>query len=558
MVEQADANSKRANAQRKLNEAQLDQQKALLAGLDVQEKQIQAQIRAAEAQVTLATDNLHYTRIVSPADGLVGQRQVRPGQFVNIGTQVIAVVPLPNVWVIANYKETQMTNVRLGQPAHITVDAFPDLVLSGHVDSWSPGTGSTFALLPPDNATGNFTKVVQRVPVKIALDKRSRARRAGAAGHVGRGDDRHRRRATDAGDRAATLRSSREPAPSARHRGGRGASPDRRAHPRLSVDTLRPYIGILGVLLGSIMATLGSRVTTFGIADLRGGLHLGFDEGAWMTTSFGVGQMLVGVSCPYLGAIFGVRRVLLMGIGLFFIASLLGPLSPNLDAFLAAQFLAGVGSGTFIPLTISFIARSLPTRLVIYGIAVYAMNSELSQNVGASLEGWYADNWSWRWIDWQYCVALPLMFACIWYGVPREKTNSGAARAISIGRASPMPASASACSMPASIRAIVSTGPGNGLVDGLLISGALVTLAFVLRELVDAQAFPECAADGEAKPAADPAAARRLPLHHPVDRLHHPELSPDGAEFSRIAGRLRAAVDRAAAIDHRSAAGRAA
>jgi membrane fusion protein (multidrug efflux system) len=170
-VEQADANSKRANAQHKLNEAQLDQQKALQSGLDVQEKQIQAQIRAAEAQVTLATDNLHYTRIVAPADGLVGQRQVRPGQFVAIGTQVIAAVPLPNVWVIANYKETQMTNLRFGQPAHITVDAFPDLVLSGHVESWAPGTGSTFALLPPDNATGNFTKVVQRVPVKIALDK---------------------------------------------------------------------------------------------------------------------------------------------------------------------------------------------------------------------------------------------------------------------------------------------------------------------------------------------------------------------------------------------------
>jgi len=170
-VEQADANAKRAGAQRKLNEAQLDQQKALLAALDIQEKQIQAQIRAAEAQVALATDNLRYTRIISPADGLVGQRQVRPGQFVNIGTQVIAVVPLPNIWVIANYKETQMTNVRVGQPARVTVDAFPDLVLAGHVESWSPGTGSTFALLPPDNATGNFTKVVQRVPVKIVLDK---------------------------------------------------------------------------------------------------------------------------------------------------------------------------------------------------------------------------------------------------------------------------------------------------------------------------------------------------------------------------------------------------
>jgi membrane fusion protein (multidrug efflux system) len=170
LVEQADANEKRTNAQLLLNRAQLDQQKALLASLDVQEKQLEAQVRAAAAQVTLARNNVDYTRILAPADGLVGLRQVRAGQFVNVGTQVIVVVPLPRIWVIANYKETQMTNVRLGDPARVTVDAFPDLALTGHVDSWSPGTGSTFALLPPDNATGNFTKVVQRVPVKIVLD----------------------------------------------------------------------------------------------------------------------------------------------------------------------------------------------------------------------------------------------------------------------------------------------------------------------------------------------------------------------------------------------------
>jgi membrane fusion protein (multidrug efflux system) len=169
-VEQADDNAKRTAAQLMLNNAQLDQQKALLASLDVQERQLAAQVRAAEAQVALARNNVGYTRIIAPADGMVGQRVVRTGQFVNVGTQVIAVVPLPNIWVIANYKETQMTDVRIGQLARVTVDAFPDLVLTGRVDSWSPGTGSTFALLPPDNATGNFTKVVQRVPVKIVLD----------------------------------------------------------------------------------------------------------------------------------------------------------------------------------------------------------------------------------------------------------------------------------------------------------------------------------------------------------------------------------------------------
>jgi membrane fusion protein (multidrug efflux system) len=169
-VEQAEDNQNRTAAQLLLNKAQLDQQKALLDSLDIQERQLMAQVRAAESQVALARNNIDYTRIVSPADGMVGQRQVRPGQFVNVGTQVIAVVPLPNIWVIANYKETQMTNVRIGQSARVTVDAFPDLALTGHVDSWSPGTGSTFALLPPDNATGNFTKVVQRLPVKIVLD----------------------------------------------------------------------------------------------------------------------------------------------------------------------------------------------------------------------------------------------------------------------------------------------------------------------------------------------------------------------------------------------------
>ncbi len=112
LVEQADDNAKKALAQRRLNEAQLDQQKAALAAIDIQEKQLRAQIHAAQAQVALASDNLRYTRILSPADGLVGQRQVRLGQFVNVGTQVIAVLPLPNIWALANFKETQMTNIR--------------------------------------------------------------------------------------------------------------------------------------------------------------------------------------------------------------------------------------------------------------------------------------------------------------------------------------------------------------------------------------------------------------------------------------------------------------
>jgi membrane fusion protein (multidrug efflux system) len=170
LTEQAVANEKRAEATLALNRAQLDQQRQQLKVLDGQRMQAQATLKAQQAARDLARINLGYTRIVAPVDGMVGQRQVRPGQYVNVGTEVISVVPLPNVWVVANYKETQMNRVRLGQRASATVDAFPSIVLRGHVDSWSPASGAQFSLLPPDNATGNFTKVVQRIPVKIVLD----------------------------------------------------------------------------------------------------------------------------------------------------------------------------------------------------------------------------------------------------------------------------------------------------------------------------------------------------------------------------------------------------
>jgi membrane fusion protein, multidrug efflux system len=170
LVEQAVDNEKRADATLDLNRAQLAQQRQQLNVLDSQEKQARSTLASQQAARDLAAINLGYTRIVAPVDGMVGQRQVRAGQYVSAGTQVISIVPLPHVWVIANYKETQMTRIRVGQPARVTVDAFPGNVLHGHVESWSPASGAEFSLLPPDNATGNFTKVVQRIPVKIVLD----------------------------------------------------------------------------------------------------------------------------------------------------------------------------------------------------------------------------------------------------------------------------------------------------------------------------------------------------------------------------------------------------
>jgi membrane fusion protein (multidrug efflux system) len=145
-------------AQRKVDVLTTDRAKAV-AQLD--------HARAVEAQAAL---NLSYTEITAPVEGTVGARSLRVGQFVQAGTQLMAVVPLDAVYVVANFKETQLTHVRNGQPVELWVDSFNGTKLRGHVDSLSPASGLEFALLPPDNATGNFTKIVQRVPVKIVLD----------------------------------------------------------------------------------------------------------------------------------------------------------------------------------------------------------------------------------------------------------------------------------------------------------------------------------------------------------------------------------------------------
>jgi membrane fusion protein (multidrug efflux system) len=168
-LEQADSSARQSAALLEQNRAQIAAAASQLDVLAAQEKQAQAVLAAQTAALDLARINLGYTRIVAPADGAVGQRLARPGQYLNMGGQVFSLAA-SRLWVIANFKETQLTNVRLGQPASVTVDAFPGRTLKGHVLAFSPATGAKFALLPSDNATGNFTKIAQRLAIKIALD----------------------------------------------------------------------------------------------------------------------------------------------------------------------------------------------------------------------------------------------------------------------------------------------------------------------------------------------------------------------------------------------------
>jgi membrane fusion protein (multidrug efflux system) len=187
-VEQAVADEQRFAAQLTSRQADFEQAKTLLrsnelaaeaerrskAVLESQDAQLVADLHAKEAALTAAQVNLGYTKIAAPEDGTVGERQVRPGQLVSPGTQAISLVSKIK-WVQANYRETQLTNMKVGDPVEIRIDEYPGKVFRGKVLEIAPASGSQFALLPPDNATGNYTKVVQRIPVKIALDDPSAA-----------------------------------------------------------------------------------------------------------------------------------------------------------------------------------------------------------------------------------------------------------------------------------------------------------------------------------------------------------------------------------------------
>jgi membrane fusion protein (multidrug efflux system) len=171
-----DADLTQARTMLQSNEIAAEAERRTKTVIESQEVQLQADLRAKQASLVATEVNLRYTKIYAPGDGNVGERQVRPGQLVSPGTQVIPFVDKTK-WVQANYRETQLTNVKVGDLAEILIDAFPGQTIRGKVVEIAPASGSQFALLPPDNATGNFTKVTQRIPVKIALDDTNLATR---------------------------------------------------------------------------------------------------------------------------------------------------------------------------------------------------------------------------------------------------------------------------------------------------------------------------------------------------------------------------------------------
>jgi DHA2 family multidrug resistance protein len=184
--------------------------------------------------------------------------------------------------------------------------------------------------------------------------------------------------------------------------------------------THNPYVGILGVFLGAGIATLNGRLVSVGLPDLRGAAGFGFDEASWIPTALNMATMFSGVFVVFLSALFGPRRVLLPSAAVFTVASAVLPFAPGYGAMLALVVIAGIASGTFYSLTMTFALTALPKKLIIFGVAAYAADIVFVSNIASLLEGWYVEHLSWHWIFWTAALVTPLMMACVYYGIPQR------------------------------------------------------------------------------------------------------------------------------------------
>jgi MFS transporter, DHA2 family, multidrug resistance protein len=182
----------------------------------------------------------------------------------------------------------------------------------------------------------------------------------------------------------------------------------------------RPLIGILGVVLGAGLVTLAGRMLSLGLADLKGHVGISFDDGAWLDSAYNASLMFIGPFSVYLGGLLGPRRVLLFAAGIFTLTCAFLPLVHSYSLLVALLILAGLTSGTFYPLTLTFALRNIPLRYLPFTIALYATFVDGAVNIAPSLYGWYRDHLSWEWMFWNSAVIAPAMMLCIYYGIPPQ------------------------------------------------------------------------------------------------------------------------------------------
>ncbi len=328
-----------------------------------------AAAQAAQAQLAQALLNLSYSKIQSPVNGIVAKRIAEVGQHVAPGQQVFLVTQTDDLWVTANYRETQLLRMHPGQGVRIHVDALAS-DFEGYLESMPGASGSVTSLLPPENATGNFVKVVQRLPVRIRFKKDQTGIGSFASGHV--------RRTTGASALASQL------------------MPDQQSdgwHPGHN-----PWAIALTVTIATFMEVMDTAIANVSLPHIAGGLSAGMDESTWVLTSYLVSNAVVLPISGWLSDRFGRKRFYMTCVAIFTVSSFLCGIAPSLGLLVFFRIVQGAGGGGLAPSEQAILADTFPPAKRGMAFAVYGMAVVLAPAIGPTLGGWITDNYSWRWI----------------------------------------------------------------------------------------------------------------------------------------------------------------
>ena len=321
-----------------------------------------------------------------------------------------------------------------------------------------------------------------------------------------------------------------------------------------SVAAYRPLLGVAAVVVGAFISTINTRVTTVGLADIRGGLSLGFDEGSWLSTAFGASQMVVCLSAAWFSFVLGPRRILLWSSAIFLVTSALPPLTRDPSLLLALQIVRGLAVGAFIPAAIPFIVRELPPRWWSWGLAAYAFRFAFSQNISSSIEAFYDENGLWEWIFWQNIPLTLMMMGLICLGMRRQPPDLDALRK---GDWSGILFAGVGLAL---LYAGIDQGNrldwlNSGTIIGLLLAGGLLLVAFVVNELVVERPLIDLKALLDRNVCIPPFMIATLRIRQHGHQLHPARLSRTGSGPSIAADRRRTQLGRPASDRARAVPG---
>ncbi len=451
--EQAQADARKAEAEAARTRAALAAAESELGVLRSQRQEEQARLQQARANLRLAENDLDNTVIRAPISGIAGNRAGQVGQYVKPGTELLSLVPLPRVYVTANFKETQLTRMRPGQRAEVSVDAYPDHRLIGKIESFAPASGAEFSLLPPDNATGNFTKIVQRVPIRIALPSKeplARLLRPGLSVTVtvdtrergrGRRGRRHRRRGRGQTRRRRSRRRGAMTWASAalRRAGGARRSPVATAPaalpkppPSAAESTaaapareprLRDWLGVLAMVVGLFMAIMDVQIVTSSLTQIQGGLSASADEISWVQTAYLIADVVMVPLSGTLSRLLSTRVLFVTAALGFTAASALCATATNLSQMIVYRALQGFCGGAITPSVFPVVYtrfRGLQlTRLMV----LISVILNLSSTLGPTIGGFLTDTLSWHWLFLVNIVPGIAVAVVVWLCIDIDKPD---------------------------------------------------------------------------------------------------------------------------------------